>query len=195
MNYPTTRSSLLERVQQGDEISWNEFYYRYSPVIRAAGAGIKFNNAECDDLVQAVMLKIFNRAQTFVYKPVNGKFRTYFARVVHNQAVDMIRRNNVQKNLPGEPIDACDPFDELFDSEWRKAALAEAKAELRLRVSDKTFMAFELYSLQNRPLKTVAKTLEMTPDQIYVAKNRCIKILQEIIRRYNEIDGALHLEI
>ena len=43
MNYPTTQSSLLERVQQGDEISWNEFYFRYAPVIRAAGMGFKFN--------------------------------------------------------------------------------------------------------------------------------------------------------
>ena len=49
MNYPTTQSSLLERVQNGDEISWNEFYFRYAPVIRAAGAGSHYKNAECDD--------------------------------------------------------------------------------------------------------------------------------------------------
>ena len=64
MNYPTTQSSLLERVQQGDEISWNEFYFRYAPVIRAAGMGFKFNETECDDLIQQVMLKFFNHALT-----------------------------------------------------------------------------------------------------------------------------------
>ena len=46
MNYPTTQSSLLERVQNGDEISWNEFYFRYAPVIRAAGAGFHFNDSD-----------------------------------------------------------------------------------------------------------------------------------------------------
>ena len=61
---PTTQSSLLERVQQGDEISWNEFYFRYAPVIRAAGIGFKFNETECDDLIQQVMLKFFNHALT-----------------------------------------------------------------------------------------------------------------------------------
>ena len=34
MNYPTTQSSLLERVQQEDEISWNEFYFRYARYCR-----------------------------------------------------------------------------------------------------------------------------------------------------------------
>ena len=65
MNYPTTQSSLLERVQQGDEISWNEFYFRYAPVIRAAGMGFKFNETECDDLVQQVMLHFFNKSQAW----------------------------------------------------------------------------------------------------------------------------------
>ena len=91
MNYPTTQSSLLERVQQGDEISWNEFYFRYAPVIRAAGMGFKFNETECDDLVQQVMLQFFNKSQIFVYRQGEVKFRTYFSQIVHNQAVDMIK--------------------------------------------------------------------------------------------------------
>ncbi len=195
MNYPTTQSSLLERVQQGDEISWNEFYFRYAPVIRAAGMGFKFNETECDDLIQQVMLKFFNYAETFVYRKGEVKFRTYFAQIVRSQAVDMIRKSAAQKNLHYELPDNPDPFNELFMEEWRKAVFEEAKAELRLRVDEKTFMAFELYGLQNRKVDTVADILEMTPNQIYAAKNRCLNILQKIIQRHNENDGELHLEI
>ena len=195
MNYPTTQSSLLERVQQGDEISWNEFYFRYAPVIRAAGKSFKFNDTECDDLIQLVMLKFFNHAKTFVYRRGEVKFRTYFAQIVRSQAVDMIRRSAAQKNLPGELPENPDPFEELFMAEWRKAVFAEAKDELRSRVDEKTFMAFELYGLQNRKIDAVADILEMTPNQIYVAKNRCIKLLQKIIQRHNENDGDLNLEI
>ena len=174
MNYPTTQSSLLERVQQGDEISWNEFYFRYAPVIRVAGKSFKFNDTKCDDLVQLVMLKFFNHAKTFIYRRGEVKFRTYFAQIVRSQAVDMIRRNAAQKNLSGELPENPDPFDELFIEEWRKAVFAEAKDELRSRVDEKTFMAFELYGLQNRKIDAVADILEMTPNQIYVAKNRCL---------------------
>ena len=109
MNYPITQSSLLERVQNGDEISWNEFYFRYAPVIRAAGAGFHFNDAECDDLVQLVMLKFFASSKTFVYRQGEVKFRTYFSRIVHNQAVDMIRRSAARNNLPLEVPDNPDP--------------------------------------------------------------------------------------
>ena len=107
----------------------------------------------------------------------------------------MIRKSAAQKNLHYEFPDNPDPFHKLFMEEWRKAVFEEAKTELRLRVDEKTFMAFELYGLQNRNVDTVADILEMTPNQIYVAKNRCLNILQKIIQRHNENDGELHLEI
>ena len=194
MNYPTTQSSLLERVQQGDEISWNEFYFRYAPVIRAAGMGFKFNDTECDDLIQQVMLKFFNHAETFVYRKGEVKFRTYFAQIVRSQAVDMIRRSATQKNLHCELPDTPDPFNELFMEEWRKAVLEEAKAELRLRVDPKTYQAFELYVLQGRSAAKVAEVLAISTNQFYAVTHRCMNIIQKIISRHNEADKELHLE-
>ena len=198
MNYPSTHKSLLERVQNGDEISWTEFYFRYAPVIRAAGTGFHFNDAECDDLVQLVMLKFFAHSKTFTYRQGEAKFRTWFSRIVHNQAVDMIRRDAVRRKTEGmvDPADpAEDAFEEAFMTEWRKAVLAEAKDELRQRVDEKTFMAFELYGLQNRDVEKVAEVLEMSRSQIYAAKNRCVKILRRIVERHNRNDGDLHLKI
>ena len=78
MNYPTTPSSLLEREQQGDEISWYEFYFRYALVTCTSGVGFHFRETECDDLVQLVMLKFFTHSKTFVYRKGEAKFRTYF---------------------------------------------------------------------------------------------------------------------
>lgn len=37
MNYPPTRKTLLEKIKNGDEIYWNEFYSRYAPVIKYVG--------------------------------------------------------------------------------------------------------------------------------------------------------------
>ena len=195
MNYPTTQSSLLERVQQGDEISWNEFYFRYAPVIRAAGMGLKFNETECEDLIQQVMLKFFNHAETFVYRKGEVKFRTYFAQIVRSQEVDMIRKSASQKNLHCELPDNLDPFNELFMEEWRKAVFEEAKAELRLRVDPETYQAFELYVLQGRSAAKVAEVLAISTNQLYAVKHRCMNIIQKIIARHNEADKELHLEL
>lgn len=197
MKYPTTSKSLLERVQNGDEVSWNEFFLRYEPLIRCAGAGFHFNDAECDDLVQAVMLKFFqNAAKTFVYREGQVKFRTYFALIIRNTAIDLIRSNARQKNLTVETWqEETDPFGTLFLDEWRKAVFEEAKDELRSRVDPETYLAFELYALQNRSAGQVSETLGMTRKQLYAAKNRCLTILREIVERHNRADGDLHLEI
>ena len=195
MNYPTTQSSLLERVQNGEEIAWAEFYDRYKGIIRAVGSLYHFSEDEQDDLLQRVMAKFFANAKTYVYRQGEVKFRTWFSRIVHNQAVDMIRRSAARNNLPLEVPDDPDPFNDLFMEEWRKAVFAEAKDELRQRVVEKTFMAFELYGLQNRDVEKVAEVLEMSQSQIYAAKNRCVKILRRIVERHNRNDGDLHLEI
>ena len=92
MNYPTTHKSLLERVQNGEEIAWREFYDRYAPVIRFVGSLYHFNEFECEDLVQNVMLKFFDSRKKFVYREKQTKFRTWFAAVIRSQAVDYIRK-------------------------------------------------------------------------------------------------------
>lgn len=195
MDYPTTQSSLLERIQRGDEISWNDFYYRYSPVIRCVGAGYGFNETECDDLIQLVMLKFFANAKTFVYRKGEVKFRTYFSRIVQSQAIDMCRRNSVQKNLTADMPGNPDPFHDVFMEEWRKAVFDEAKEELRNRVDVKTYQAFELYGLQHRDAGQVMEILGISRDSLYAAKSRCMRILREIAARHNRADGDLHLDL
>ena len=97
MKYPTTQKSLLEKVRSGDEVSWEEFYERYSPVIRFSGGLYGLREDECRDLVQRVMVKFFNSAGRFVYREGKVRFRTYFATVIRSEAVDFIRSNAASK--------------------------------------------------------------------------------------------------
>ncbi len=195
MNYPSTHKTLLERVQNGDEVSWNEFYCRYAPVIRFVGSLYHFSDSDCEDLVQLVMKRFFENSKRYVYGETKTKFRTYFASIVRSQAVDLIRANVKQRNLHGEVPEWTEPFEEAFLNEWRQAVLEEAKDELRLRVDPVTYQAFELYALQNRSPAHVASVLEMKVEQLYVAKSRCMAILKEIVARQNRMDGALELHV
>ncbi|MBE6380625.1 MAG: sigma-70 family RNA polymerase sigma factor [Lentisphaerae bacterium] len=195
MFYPTTRPSLLEKLQQGNEISWDEFYNSYAPIIRCAGKAYNFDDSLCDDLVQLVMLKFFDHARNFTYQPGKIKFRSYLASIVKTQAVDILRQQKSDRNFSDnyEPPESC--FEENFMLEWRQTMLRAAQVELRRRVDAVTYQAFELYACQGRKVKEVAAVLQITPNQIYVAKNRCTKILKEIIFRCNQYDGDLHLEL
>ena len=198
MNYPSTHKTLLERVQNGEEIAWSEFYDRYKGIIRAVGSLYHFSEDEQDDLLQRVMVKFFANAKTYVYREGKVKFRTYFARIIRSEAVDAIRSNAARKNSEEYLLSLKtedDSFEKEFLNEWRKTVLAEALEELRSRVKFKTYQAFQLYGLQNRPAKDVAALLEISEHQVHVAKNRCTEMMKEIIAGYKEEDGALDLDV
>ena len=73
----TTRKSLLAKVRGGDEVSWQEFYAAYKPLILLCGADCGLDRDEKDELVQKVMCEIF-------CKDIVGKFEgsgTIFVRL------------------------------------------------------------------------------------------------------------------
>ena len=63
-----------------------------------------------------------------------------------------------------------------------------AETELKKRVSETTFQAFDLYALQGMPPKNVAQFLGLTISQVYKAKTICKAIMHEIVEelRRNE---------
>ena len=73
--------------------------------------------------------------------------------------------------------------------------VAARSIALKRRVDEKTFQAFEMYGLQNRNAAQVAEILGMSVASLYTAKSRCMKMMQEIIARYNRTDGELNLEL
>ena len=192
MNYPSTRKTLLEKIKNGDEIYWNEFYSRYAPIIKYVGRLYNFSETECDDLVQNVMLKFFNQSKNFTYQEGKVKFRTYFSTIVRSQAIDYIRKN--KKEFSGDfEISSFDTqFETMFMEEWKQSVLNDALDELRLRVDPITYQAFELYGLQNRNADEVAEVLELSKEQLYVAKSRCQKLLKEIVERMKKSDEENH---
>ena len=197
MNYPSTHPSLLEKIRQGDEIAWSDFYDRYKGVIRAVGALYRFNEEEQNDLVQRVMAKFCPQSRRFVYRAGVVRFRTYFATIIRSEAVDYIRANAARRRAEERAaalsgIDE-DSFARTFLEEWRRAAFAEALEELRGRVKFKTYQAFQLYGLQNRPVREVAELLEISEHQVHVAKSRCTGMLREIVARYDAADEELEL--
>ena len=61
-------------------------------------------------------------------------------------------------------------FDAFWDVEWRRLLFTQAMQELRSHVRAETFAAFEMYAIQDRPVKEVAEFLNMSVDSVYVAQ-------------------------
>ena len=194
IKYPTTSKTLLEKISSGDEISWDEFYRKYAPVIKAVAKykGIEY---DADDICQQVMMHFFKQSKTFKFDPGIAKFRTYLGRIVSWKITDYYRkkREKLSEELDAVPVDA--ELDKIYMAEWHKVIIAEAEDELRKRVSPDTFQAYQLYAVQGRPVEKVAAFLECSVNQVYQAKKRCFAMMREILLKMNEADPDLQLEL
>ena len=195
LKYPTTSKTLLDKIASGDEISWDEFYLKYAPIVKALAKFKGLDANAADDVCQQVMLQFFKQSKTFKFDPNIAKFRTYFGRIVNAKITNYYRkRGEVSSDEPEEiPVDSEEG--NLFMNEWRKTVLKEAEQELKQRVAPETFQAYELYAIQNRPVKKVAEYLDCSENQVYQAKKRCFAMMREILLAMNEQDPELQLEL
>ena len=200
----TTKKSLLARVRGGDEISWQEFYYAYKPLILLCGGDCGLSDDEKEELVQKVMCEIFQKNIigkynpdsipediVFKYDPDKGRFRHYLRKIVRNQAIDIIRKRQDSELIDSDDITienlpSNDDWDAAWDEEWYKHVLHMAMTELKNRVQSDTFSAFEMYAVQNREVQEVADYLNISVSSVYTAKSRCIATLKEIIKDLDE---------
>ena len=86
----TTKKSLLAKVRAGDEVSWEEFYEAYRPLILLCGGDCSLTPDENEELVQQVMTELFTKDLlgkydpdhipenvVFHYDPKRGRFRHF----------------------------------------------------------------------------------------------------------------------
>ena len=197
----TTRKSLLARVRAGDEVSWKEFYETYRPLIFLCGRDCGLTRDENEELVQLVMCEIFQKEilakydpasipdnVVFQYDPARGRFRHYLKGIIRNQARKLYHRRKPHVPLEEVPEPAVEDerFNAAWDLEWRRHLCQEALVELRSQVQASTYAAFEMYTLQKRPVEEVAKFLNRSVSSVYVAKTRCIAMLRETIARLEQ---------
>jgi hypothetical protein len=57
---------------------------------------------------------------------------------------------------------------------------------VRSEVDPKTYRAFEMYAMDQQPVEQVCNTLDMTPNAVYVAKNRVLTKIRELKKQYDE---------
>ena len=194
----TTRKSLLQKLQDCDDISWSEFYNLYWPFVCAIGQKLGMMPEDCKDLMQEIMITLFNGQEILHYDASKGKFRTYFGQIVCHKALKMLRESarsssflvptpdasDVSRSNPqtlSDVRDGNDQFQKIFDEEYSKYLLSLALNELRNRVEPETYDIFEMVVLQERSPNDVARHLGLSRAVIDVYCSRCRKKLQNII--------------
>ena len=199
-------------MQNCDEISWEEFYRIYWPLVLDIGRKLGMPQDSCSDLMQEIMIDLFKGEPLLRYDPAKGKFRTYFGVLVRHKAAEMLRKSarfssvsasvagrsssdELPASLTGDDLDENNPFQSLFDEEYRKCLLTAAMNELRNTVEPKTYAIFEMVVLQERPQKEVARCLGISRAAIDVYCSRCRKTLKKIVSDIRVENPDFNLDI
>ena len=178
----TTRKSLLAKIKEGDEISWDEFYSAYRPLILLRGHDFDLKPTEKEDLVQIVMSEIFKGSREFLYDRGKGRFRDYIKKIINNQIARILRRRNSQEvPLCDNDFSQINVLEQAWSEEWRAHLMKMAMIELKNYVEPVTYQAFMLYGLHRKTSVEAAKFLDISVNAVYIAKNRCMELLKKII--------------
>ena len=193
-----TRVTLLAQLRDGTgPVAWEEFFQRYWPVIYgfAVRRGCSPNTAE--DVVQDVMLKVFEKREIFRYDPERGRFRDWLGTIVRHRVADLRRRPS-ERVRPGAQNDAAEYAGEsaqpgpeaLWETVFEQAVLMAVLDVVRRETEPRDFVAFELTMLASVPPAEAAAALGTTRYAVYKARRRVLRRLEDLTRGYSD-DGRL----
>jgi RNA polymerase sigma-70 factor (ECF subfamily) len=168
-------------------------------VARQAG----LDDATAQDVVQNTFIYLTRRMPRFRYDPARGSFKSWLRRVTRSR-ISVFRRRAEAKEppLPELPMEdddipvweavpdpAGDKADEIWQREWEENLIKAALRRISKKVSAEQLMIFELAALGDVPLKQVARKLNVSLMQIYLARHRVGKLFKaEVMRLRRETE-------
>jgi RNA polymerase sigma-70 factor (ECF subfamily) len=188
-----TRQSLLERLKHWeDHDSWQDFFETYWKLIYSTAVKSGLNDAEAQDVVQDTVITVAKKITGFKYDPAVDSFKGWLLYYTRKRIALQYRRRerdrggNAEhveiKEVPGEVEDLADPaginLEAIWDEEWKQNLWDLAIMRVKEQVSPKQFQIFNRYVLQEQPAPEVAKALDLTIAQVYLAKHRISAMLK-----------------
>jgi len=189
-----TSVTLMMRVHKypADAGAWDEFVARYQPTIRAWCLKWGSQPSDADDVAQDVLLKLLTAMKKFEYDP-GRSFRAWLKVVTQNAWNDFATSHRLRSGeYPSRFEEIADSGDALADLEekmenaFHRDLLELAMRRVERRVKPLTWHAFRLMAIENRQAAEAAAELHMQIANVFVAKHRVQKMLEEEIQSLRE---------
>ena len=194
-----TRATLLERLRDAsDPLAWDEFFGRYWPLIYASAKRRGCSDHTAEEIVQEVMLKVFEQKDLFQYDPARGRFRDWLGTLVRHGVADCRRRASKRARAHGgdsdleaiEPKADDAPPDALWEAAFEEALLVVLLDVVRREMDPRAYLAFELFTLNDLPGAKVARYTGLSRNGVYRAHKRAVCRLRQLGAAYRN-EGQL----
>ena len=190
-----TSTTLLERLRQtpADQAAWAEFVRRYGPQVYGWCRRWRLQEADAQDVTQAVLVKLAEKMRTFAYDPARS-FRAYLKTLARYAWCDFLEARkragagagdtDVLKLLEG--VEGGEDLAQRLGEQFDQEVLEEAQARIRQRVEPHTWEAFRLTALEGMSGAEAASRLGMKVATVFKAKSKVQQMLKEEVARLEE---------
>ena len=195
-----TRQSLLSRLRDcEDQDGWREFFDTYWRLIYRVARQSGLDDSTAQDVVQNTFIYLTRRMPKFRYDSARGSFKAWLQRVTRSR-ISVLRRRAESKQPPLPelsmeddvevweciPDPGGDVLDQVWQREWEENLVSAAIRRIRPKVSGQQLMIFEMAGLGGVPLKQVARKLDVSLMQVYLARHRVGKLFKAEVERLRQ---------
>lgn len=187
-------TSLLERVRCQDQAAWQELVRLFGPLVFRWCRSSGLSPEDAADVGQDVFRSVFVSLPTFRRDRPGQSFRSWLRTVVRSRICDATRAKRLpsaggsdnQALLNDTPDAMSDAPSSDDDVEEKTLIYRRALEIVRARVTEKSWQAFQLVVLEERPVDVAAQQLGMTPNSIYLVKSRMMRQLRDLLEEVGE---------
>lgn len=186
-----TRQTLLSRLKDWDDHdSWKEFFDVYWKLIYNTALKTGLSDSEAQEVVQETVIAVSKAIPTFHYDPKIGSFKGWLMKQIGWRIADQFRkrqqgpeggRNNepdkvfeeiTDQMIENIPDQSAASLEAIWDVEWQEHLIDAALQRVKTAVDSKQYQIFDLYVIKKWPVSKIAKSLQVSRANIYMAKHR-----------------------
>ena len=190
----TLLRTLREARSGVDDVAWARFVDLYGPVVhhlvRLLSPGI--SDADTDDAVQDVFVKLVNILRSGAYDSEKGKFRTYLSTLVRRLLIDRYREAAARRRDRQVEIDAAEEIaveddpGAWMDAKWRIACrmAAERRVMEESALAEQSREVWRLLSGEGLSVKDAAHRLGIPSNTVSKTKRRIETRIAAVLALY-----------
>ena len=186
----STRITLLHRLNEKPDCadSWTEFVSVYGPAIRQWCLHWGLQESDAQDVTQNVLFRLTTRLPLFRYDRTKS-FRGWLKTLTHHAWHDFITEAGYRHRGTGDSgthdqlqtAEARSDLETRVEAAFDKELLEMAVVRVKEKVAAGTWEAFRRTGFDGESPQEVADALGMRVSQVYLAKHRVQKQLQDAI--------------
>lgn len=187
-----TQQTLIQRAQDPDDNqAWDDFVSYYKSFIRMVLYKSNISLNDTDDLIQAILVRIWKGLPNYEYKKEQARFRTWLSTIIRNCIITHI---NKSKNK-GEKVSLIEEqaeniseseIEEIINSEWLEYVSSIAMEKVREVFSGNAIEVFRL-SLEEKSAREIASELGITEESVFVLRSRVKQKLKKEISKLRQL--------